>query len=188
MPEEIISKLQLRGDPETVKAVIQKAHQELITNFSCLFLKDLWEIVLNYLSLQDNVQMVTTVADESRLSFFALQIPREEIALLKSVLTPLIGKPLEWKTMHQGNKPLSIEIGINKSSGRPALATRGKDGFLIILDEKNKLVVKNKSNNYAVLNPFNAFAQIREFGSLVKLCMEPSKETLNKKDDNCLVM
>ena len=56
-----------------------------------------------------------------------------------------------------------------------------------MLDHNNKLVVMDKSNKYAVLNPLKAFEQIREFGSIVKLYVEASKET-SKKDDQCLVM
>ena len=35
--------------------------------------------------------MVTTVVGEAKLSFFAQQVPKGDIALLKYVLTPLIG-------------------------------------------------------------------------------------------------
>jgi hypothetical protein len=190
VPQEIISKLQLREDPKIVEAFIQKAHQELLTKFQILFAKDAWSIVLAYFPHEDNVQMVKTAISESKLSFLApqLQTPKEDIALLQSVLTPLIRNPMEWKTMYKGSIPLSIEIGINKLSKRPALATRGKAGFLIMLDQNNKLVVMDKSNKYAVLDPTRAFVQIREFASLVKSHLEASKGTSNKKDDTCLVM
>ena len=56
------------------------------------------------------------------------------------------------------NNRWALKIGTNKSSQRPALATRGKNvGFLIMLDHNNKLVVMDKSNKYAVLNPLKAF-------------------------------
>ena len=184
VPKEIIYKLQMRADLETVEAVIQKAHQELATQFSCIILKDLWTIVLDYLTPEDNVQMVTTVVGEAKLSFFAQQVPKEDIALLKSVLTPLIGIHKEWKGLRDGTRSLGIEMGTNRASKRPALATGGARidvGFLIILDDNNKLVVKDKSNKYAVLDPLKAFEQIREFASRVKLYVEASKKLQIKK-------
>ena len=126
VPKEIISKLQLREESEIIKAVIQKAHQELLTQCSLIFINDLLIIVLDYLTPEDNVQMVTTVVGEAKLSFFAQQVPKGDIALLKYVLTPLIGIRTEWKKMRHGEQPLGIKIGTNKSSQRPALATRGK--------------------------------------------------------------
>ena len=50
VPKEIISKLQLREESEIIKAVIQKAHQELLTQCSLIFINDLLIIVLDYLT------------------------------------------------------------------------------------------------------------------------------------------
>ena len=184
VPEEIISKLQLGADPETIQAVIHKARQELLTQCSLIFINDLLIIVLDYLTPEDNVQMVTTVVGEAKLSFFAQQVPKEDIALLKSVLTPLIGIHKEWKGLRDGTRSLDIEMGTNRASKRPALATGGARidfGFLIILDDNNKLVVKDKSNKYAVLDPLKAFEQIRIFASRVKPYVEASKKLQIKK-------
>ncbi len=63
LSQDIIERLQRFG------AVIQTAHHILIQGNTFL-LKDLWMVVLGYLTSNDHIEMVTTVG-ESKISFFA---------------------------------------------------------------------------------------------------------------------
>lgn len=182
--EYMIHRLQTVRD-ETVEAAIQMAYQKLIKE-NLYLAPVVWQIVFAYFTPKDNFDMLMTVS-ESKSSFFADQVPQQDIALLTDVLRSLIGKSsYNWQPLSK-----NIEIGIDKTSGRPAIAPYAKNiGFQIILDKNDKLIVRDKSQQYAVLDPFAAFEVIRKFAPLVQAVQKLDKQTSSKENskNNCLVM
>jgi hypothetical protein len=165
IPQKIIMELQARF----TQPVLNKLFIILVSMFTKRLKLDLRIslTLISYLSDEDKSDMVMTKPDNSKRSFLEQHISETDKndEIVKEILRPLLKMEDTYcEDLKYGKDLLNIKIGIDKTSNKPALAYMDSNGYRVILDEKDKLVVKDLSNNYKDVDSLSAFLVIRNFG------------------------